>query len=227
MKNQLPLSFQAPEHASFENFISGANEQLLFSLQNEAEQLIYLWGKHGSGKSHLLQAITGDYLAKNKTALYFPLQISEDISPQLLEGLEIMDLVCLDNIDAIVGNQDWEEALFHFFNRIRSSGGRLILAAQHSAPNVGIHLPDLSSRLSWGVTYQVKALEDKDKIEALKLRAHQRGFEMSDEVANYLMKHATREMTVLISLLEKLDYATLAQQRKLTIPFIKNFLVSA
>lgn len=226
MKNQLPLSFQAPENASFENFIPGDNKQLIFSLENASEPLLFLWGESGSGKSHLLQAITASYQSMNKNALYIPLQIDDDFTPEILDGLEMMDLVCLDDVDIIVGNKDWEEALFHFFNRIRDCGGRLILAANNSALNLGIHLPDLSSRLSWGLTYCVKTLKDKDKVEALKLRAHQRGFEMSDEVANYLMKHSTRKMSVLINLLEKLDYATLAEQRKLTVPFIKNFLLS-
>jgi len=227
MKNQLPLSFQAPENASFDNFIAGDNKQLIFSLENESEPLIFLWGESGSGKSHLLQAITTAYLSMNKNALYIPMQVDDEFTPELLDGLEVMDLVCLDDLDNIVGNKDWETALFHFFNRIRDSGGRLILAANNSALNLGIHLPDLRSRLSWGLTYQVKSLNDKDKVKALKLRAHQRGFEMSDEVASYLMKHTTRQMSVLIKLLDKLDYATLAQQRKLTIPFIKSFLVSA
>lgn len=227
MKNQLPLSFQAPENASFDNFVAGDNGQLIFSLESETEQLVFLWGASGSGKSHLLQAITTAYLLKDKNALYIPLQVNEDFTPDLLDGLEMMELVCLDDINNIVGNKGWEEALFHFFNRLRDHGGRLVLAANNSAVNLGLHLPDLRSRLSWGVTYQIKPLKDNDKIKALKLRAHQRGFEMSDEAANYLMKHATREMPVLITLLEKLDYATLAEQRKLTIPFIKNFLLSA
>ena len=114
--------------------------------------------------------------------------------------------------------------MFHFFNRIREHGGRLILAANNGALNLGIRLPDLRSRLSWGVTYQVQATGDKEKIQVLKLRAHQRGFEISDEVANYLMKRATREMSDLMALLDKLDYASLVEQRKLTIPFIKNYL---
>ena len=224
MKNQLPFSFHAPENASFDTFITGENQQLLFSLENESESLIFLWGEGGSGKTHLLQALSSQYQDNDHNALYIPLQMGNDFSPELLEGLEMMDLVCLDDIHTIIGSQEWETALFHFFNRIRENNGRLILAADNSAINLNIQLADLKSRLSWGLTYQTKTLSDNDKIKALKLRAHQSGFEMTDEVANYLLKHATRNMSALMKLLEKLDYESMAEQRRLTIPFIKKYL---
>lgn len=224
MKNQLPLLIQAPENASFDNFIAGDNQQLIFSLENKSELLIFLWGETGSGKTHLLQALASNYQACDLNALYIPLQMSNDFSPELLEGLEYMDLVCLDDLHAVVGQQEWEVALFHFFNKMREQNARLIIAADNSAVNLAIQLADLRSRLSWGLTYQTKILSDQDKLKVLQLRAHSRGFEMTDEVAGYLLNHATRELSGLIDLLEKLDYESLAKQRKLTIPFIKNYL---
>ncbi len=224
MQNQIPLSFQAPENASFNNFIAGENQQLIFSLKNNDESLIFLWGDSGSGKTHLLQALSSQYQQNGLNALYIPLQMSDEFPPELLEGLEMMDLVCLDDIHSIMGHQEWEHALFHFFNKIRENNGRLILAANNSAVNLDIQLADLKSRLSWGLTYQTKNLSDKDIIKVLKLRADQRGFEMTDDTANYLFKRASRDMSILITLLEKLDYESLSEQRKLTIPFIKRFL---
>lgn len=224
MKNQLPLSFQPPENAAFNNFIAGENQQLIHSLEDEAEQLIFIWGEADSGKSHLLQAIAGRYQEQGMNALYIPLQRDNELPPELLQGLEMMDLVCLDDIHKVMGDRNWEEALFHFFNRIRESKGRLILAAGNSALNLDIQLPDLQSRLSWGLTYQSKVLNDSDKIKALKLRAHHRGFAMTDEIAAYLLRRASRNMSDLVQLLEKLDYESLAEQRKVTIPFIKKYL---
>jgi DnaA family protein len=224
MKNQLPLSFIVPKNAEFDSYIAGNNQQLVDSLEDEHEPLIFIWGAKGSGKSHLLQSIVTQYQAKGLNSLYLPLTLDNDVTPQLLEGLEVMDLICLDDVDQVIGHRDWEEALFHFFNRVRDNQGRLILAAKQSAINLVIQLPDLQSRLTWGLTYQVNSLTDKEKIVALQLHANQRGVEITDEVANYLLKRATRDMKDLIQLLEKLDYQSLAEQRKLTIPFIKRYL---
>lgn len=224
MKNQLPLSFQAPENAAFDNLVVGDNQQLIFSLENKNEQFIFIWGEKSSGKSHLLQAISNQYQTKELNALYIPLQLDDEFPPALLDGLEMMDLVCLDDIHKVMGSSEWEEALFHFFNRMRDNNSRLIVAADNSANNLDIKLPDLKSRLTWGLTYQAKILDDQGKIEGLKLRAHQRGFKMTDEIANYLLKRTTRDMSDLITLLDKLDYESLAEQRKVTIPFIKQYL---
>jgi len=225
MKNQLPLSLQTLEIATFDNFIIGQNQQLISSLHNKNELLIFIWGETNTGKSHLLQALTNDYQANGQNALYLPLQIDEDFSSDLFDGLECMDLVCLDTIENIIGQHEWEVALFHFFNRIRENNGRLVLASNQNAVNLDLHLADIKSRLSWGLTYQIHILSDLDKIKLLKLRAYHRGVDMSDSVAHYLLNHTSREISDLIQLLEKLDYASLVEQRKLTIPFIKNYLL--
>jgi len=224
MQNQLPLSLQIAEIDSFDNFIVGENQQAIFSLQNDDEALIFLWGEHSSGKSHLLQALVNQYQAKGLNAIYIPLQLGNGFAPELLEGLDVMDLVCLDDMQSIAGHREWEVALFHFFNKIRENNGRLILAADKNAVNLSIQLADIKSRLSWGLTYQTKTLSDKDKIQVLMLRAHQRGFKMNERVAAYLLNHAGRDLSDLIQLLDRLDYASLAEQRKLTVPFIKKYL---
>ncbi|MCU7837240.1 MAG: DnaA regulatory inactivator Hda [gamma proteobacterium symbiont of Taylorina sp.] len=224
MKKQIPLSFQLPELADFESFIVGENEQLLFSLKNESDRLIYLWGKKGVGKTHLLESIAHYYQSMDKSAFYLPLLTNSDFEPELLESLENFELVCLDNVNQIAGDKLWEEALFHFFNRIRESGGRLIISAEKNSHNLDINLADLRSRLSWGITYQLKALNDEKKIEALKIRAHSRGFMINDKVAQYIMKRTNRDLSDLMALLDKLDYASLVEQKKLTIPFVKKYL---
>lgn len=224
MNKQLPLSFQAPEYAGFDSFIVAGNQQLMHFLMDDEELLIYLWGEHGSGKTHLLQATLQYYIEQGKNAFYLPLTVDNELTPEMLDGLEIMDLVCLDELDNICGQAQWEESLFHFFNRMRDKGGRLILAASNSAVNMPLQLPDLRSRLSWGLTYQLKALDETSRATALKQRAAQRGLMMSDDVTAYIMKHTSRSLPALMALLDKLDYASLAEQRKLTIPFVKNFL---
>ena len=224
MKNQLPFSFHPPEHFSFDNFLPGKNSQLIFSLNSPEDKLIYLLGEKNSGKTHLLQALTWQHQQLGESAIYVPLSSPEDVSPEMLSGLENMRLICLDDLQAVIGQQKWEESLFHFFNRVREMEHKLVIAADNSAVNLKINLADLKSRLSWGLTYQLLPLEDQEKIAVLKLRAEQRGFELSQEVALYLINRATRDLSELVALLDKLDYATLAEQRKLTVPFLRKFL---
>jgi DnaA family protein len=144
-----------------------------------------------------------------------------EYSPGVLESMEQLPLVALDNIQAIAGKADWEEALFHLFNRIRDRQGHLLIAANNSPKNLGINLPDLVSRLTWGMVYQVEPLEDDDKVQALLLRAKRRGLNMGDDVARFILTRGPRDMQGLFDLLDTLDQASLSAQRKLTIPFIK------
>ncbi len=221
MTHQLPLGITLRDNAAFENYFSGGNGEALFALQQCAEgmgeQFIYLWGAQGTGKSHLLQAVC-------KTAggaVYLPLSEKESMTPEMLDGLETMDIVCIDDIDRIAGDEVWETQIFNLFNRIRDTGHRLIISGSAKPTDVKINLPDLVSRLAWGLTLHLQQLNDDDKLSALQLRAGKRGFDLPDNVGRYLLNHNTRDLSSLFDLLDHLDEASLAAQRKLTIPFVK------
>ena len=85
-------------------------------------------------------------------------------------------------------------------------------------------MPDLRSRLGWGLIYQLKVLDDQQRLQALQLRARQRGCEMPYETGRYLMRRLPRNMAALFDLLDQLDEASLVAQRKLTVPFVKSVL---
>lgn len=221
---QIPLNLHLRTDATLDNFVTGENAAVLYSLQQDAETYIYLWGEHGCGRTHLLQAMCQKYWHENKTAAYIPLSSDEITDPDMLCGLEGFDLVCLDDIDIVSGKNNWELEIFKLFNNIREQGGRLLVAANASPSSIGIQLADLESRLNWGVIYQLAYLNDDDKITALQARASQRGFSLPEEVADYLIKRSPRDMSSLFNLLDKLDTASLVEQRKLTIPFVRQFL---
>jgi DnaA family protein len=146
------------------------------------------------------------------------------MSPQMLEGMEQMALLALDDVERLAGNREWEQALFHLYNRMRDAGHRMIVAGNAAPAALGITLPDLLSRLGWGPVYQLQTLNDSEKAAALRMRARQRGMDLSGEVADYLLHHASRDMHDLFALLERLDEGSLAAQRKLTIPFVRTFI---
>lgn len=221
---QLPLRIGLRDSATFANFYPGENGPLCHALQQAAEPFIYLWGGSGCGKSHLLQAACHEVSEAGGTAIYLPLAEPEGLQPQVLEGMEQMSLVCLDDLQAVAGKPDWELALFHLYNRLRDSGGRLIATADAPPAALQLGLADLVSRLGWGPVYQLSSPDDEVRSAALRLRAANRGMEMPPEVADYLLKRASRDMHALFSLLERLDEHSLAAQRKLTIPFVRDLI---
>ena len=228
MSVQLPLGLGIRDDATFDNYCVGDNQQALSSLrqllQGTGESYIYLWGELGVGRSHLLQACCHSLDSVDKNTLYLPLSEYEQLSPDMLEGMETMDLVCLDSINSVLGQRGWEEAIFHLYNRMLAVGSRLLIAADVVPPQLPCIMPDLRSRLSQGLVLQLKNLNDEHKLAALKLRAHRRGLDLSDEVGQYLLHHYPRNTAVLFDVLKKLDEASLVMQRRLTIPFVKQVL---
>lgn len=227
-QQQLTLSVAIRDDARFANYYAGPNEQVVHDLQKQwtlnGEPFLYLWGAPGVGCSHLLQAACHYAEGLGHQSVYLPLDELVEYSPAVLDSMEQLPLVALDNIQVVAGNAEWEEGLFHLFNRIRDRQGHLLIAANGSPKTLGIELPDLESRLTWGMVYQVEPLENDDKAQALLLRAKRRGLNMSEEVARFILSRGPQEMQGLFDLLDRLDQASLSAQRKLTIPFIKTEL---
>lgn len=221
---QLPLGITLPDSASFSNFLPGDNAAVLASLQSLTEPLIYIWGKPGTGKTHLLQATCAATLEHEQPTAWLPLQRAAEFTPDILAGWENLPLVCLDDIHAVAGQAPWEQAMFNLYNGLRERGGRLIVTANTAAATLKLRLPDLQSRLSHGLVFQLQELNDNDKCLALWARAERRGFDLPDDTANYLLTRYQRDMTSLCQLLDVLDSASLSEQRRLTIPFVKKVL---
>lgn len=224
LHQQLPLRIGLRDSATFSNFFPAANAAASHALQQLSEPFIYLWGGHGCGKTHLLQAACHEVSEKGKGVVYLPMGELSAMSPQLLEGMEQMALVCIDDLDLIAGDTHWEQALFHLYNRIRECDKRLVVAGRSSPNSLDLSLPDLVSRLGWGPVFQLQSLNDEGKASALRLRASQRGMVMSPDVAAYLLTHAPRDMRALFTLLDELDEVSLAAQRKITIPFVRELI---
>ena len=223
---QLTLPVAISDDARFANYFAGPNQQVVEALQAQwttrGEPMIYLWGSAGTGRSHLLQAACHYADGLGHQSIYLPLDELISYSPAVLEGMDQLPLVALDNLQAIAGRADWEEALFHLYNRIRDRQSHLLMAADQAPLNVGVVLPDLCSRLSWGMVYQLEPLEDEEKVQALLLRARHRGLNLTDDVARFVLTRGPRDMNGVFEVLERLDQASLRAQRKLTIPFVKS-----
>ncbi|MFT7007895.1 MAG: DnaA family protein [Colwellia sp.] len=236
MKNtaQLTLSVQLPDDETFGSYLSESNHLVvsqlkLFIEQNQTTKSnepnsFYLFGLTGVGKSHLLHACS-TYAAKlNKTSVCLSCAELLLLSVEVLDGLEQIDVICLDDIELIADNTLWQQAIFDLYNRVLEQNNCLLISGDQSATQLGLSLPDLVSRLTWGFTEQVKPLDDDEKVTALQYRASKRGLTLSSEAANFLLNRLSREMGNLITSLDILDKASIREQRKITIPFIKDVL---
>lgn len=225
---QLPLGLSLQDEVTFENFYLGKNKEIVSTLRKtaagEGERVIYLCGMRGQGRSHLLQAACHAAQQYHLQALYLPLGNRSTLQSEFLNHIENLNLICLDDIHTIAGKPEWEEAIFHLYNRIYDAGGRIIIAANELPKAIHVQLADLVSRLSWGVVYQLQPLSDEEKISVLMMRANRRGINLSEEVGKYLLTHCPRHMGTLFAALDVLDKASLAAQRRLTIPFVKEIL---
>jgi DnaA-homolog protein len=219
---QLPLAVRLRDFALFETFEPGPNGPVTAVLADPAAigPSLWLWGAPGSGKSHLLQAAC----AAHPPAAYLPARELLAVGPDALEGWTDRTLVCIDDIDLLTGRREWEMAAFSLFNRLREGGGRLVVSASSAPAATEFVIPDLRSRLAWGGTYRLDALSDDDRVAALRRRAAHRGLELPAEVARYLLRRLPRDMRALCDWLDRLDVASLAAGRRLTLPFVKSII---
>jgi DnaA family protein len=225
---QVPVQFEFQSNQTFDSYYAADNAEIIGHLRalagNSQELQIFIWGEHGSGKSHLLQACCHQAKLSGKDPFYLALPPHNLPSPAMLDGLEDMALVCLDNLQHIADDMPWQQALFNFYNRHRQNNHQLLLAADCPPKYLAFDLPDLKTRMSWGLSLKIQPLADDQLIDALRHKAHFLGFDISPTVGKFLLTHYVRDLPALWLLLEKIDRATLVAQRKLTVPFLKKIL---
>lgn len=202
-----------------------ANLQALAKKDN-AEAQIFLWGAKNTGKTHLLQAVCHMLANSSMSVMYIPLSEFESHQVSMLDGLTSMDVICVDDIESVAGIEDWEQALFHFINQMRSQNITIVFSSKQNPAQGIFNLADLNSRLVWGPVYHLQGLDEQALEGALRLHANARGIELPDVVIHYLFTHFKRDASTLVELLEVLDYASLQEQRKVTVPFIKQVLAN-
>ncbi len=224
---QLVLDVKLSEDATLDNFfVLPPLKQILAIIEGKTDtsqhQYLWLYGTLCSGRSHLLQAACERTEGR---AQFLPLkQLISFPANDVLDELSSLELIALDDIHLVAGNPDWEEAIFKTFNSAHSSGCRMIFSANQPPSVIDFELPDLRSRLSWSISYQMPCLTDDEKAKILSFRASRLGLDLPNDVANYIVHRADRNLSNLVELLDELDIASLKDSRALTIPFVKEIL---
>jgi DnaA family protein len=193
---QLALGISPPPQPTLDNFVPGANAELLARLRELkagrfADNVLYLWGESGSGKSHLLQACAAAHVADD-----------------------------VENLDAAA-----QIGLFNAINEARQSGA-VVLAAGNAPPARLPLREDLKSRLAWGLVYQVKPLTDDERSVFLRGEAERRGMQLTDEVISYLLTRMRRDLRSLTAILDRLDRFSLETKRPVTLPLVRQALAA-
>ena len=219
---QLVLDIAPPPAPTFENFVPGRNAELAAALRALAagasgERFIYLWGGDGGGRSHLLRAVVDAARRNGMQTAWF------DAGAAVVDAAD--DALCAVD-DAHRLGAEAQIALFSLHNRIRVGSGALI-ASGNAAPAQLRLRADLVTRLASGLVYQVHGLDDEEKVAALRRHADARGFRLSQEVADYLLRHARRDMPSLLALLDALDRYSLETKRAITVPLLRELLEAA
>ncbi|MCK7543318.1 DnaA regulatory inactivator Hda [Marinobacter bryozoorum] len=225
---QLTLGVRLRDDARWANFHGSRNAvaagMVRTACGDPAHPLVVLCGDEDTGKSHLLQAACHEYEQRGQSAACFSLTEVEALGPGALAGVEVMDLVALDDVHRVLGRPEWEEALFHLYNRTRDLGHQVMLALDNTPSRQAFVLADLRSRFQEGLLVQLGTYRDDDRITILQLRAEQRGLVLSDDVAVFILRRSSRGLGALLSILDQLDENSLQAQRRLTIPFVKSVM---
>lgn len=227
--SQLVLGVKLRDDARFDNFHGDRNADAAARLKSACEQagampIIVICGDADTGKSHLLQAACHLAEQNGQGAVCVSIEELLPLGPESLAGLEGQSVICLDDLEIIAGQEDWEEAVFHLYNRVNDHGNLMIVSLSELPGSLPFGLQDLVSRLRHGLTIQLGINRDDDRLRILMARAEQRGLVLGDDVAAFILKRAPRKLADLLAILDRLDENSLRAQRRLTIPFVKSVL---
>ena len=223
---QLTFPWNKENKSSFDSFYTTKlNKQLLFLLKDEAlKEDLLIYGAKDSGKTYLLQALCNQFNNQGKSSFFLPMRQAIELSVDILDSLENIELVCIDGIESLVGNKAWEIGLFNLINRSFNSNNRLIFTSAKNIDGMNFELKDLDSRLRKIQSHELHSLADDDILYALKHIANLRSIELGFKEAQYLLTYANRNISDLVQILESLDQLSMEMKRRITIPLIKEVI---
>lgn len=229
---QLPLSVQLRETASFDNYHAGPNATAVAALRELADaaspaRRVLIFGPEGAGKTHLLQALAREAGRRGLDAAYFPLATLADAGIEALQGFERADLMAFDDVDRVAGDPDWAQGLLRLIDRLQGRGAAWAISAQTAPEHSLGALPDLRTRLSAAAVMGLRPLDDAERLKLLAEAARHRGLELPSEAGEWMLRHLPRDVPSLLSALALLDRAALSAKRRLTLPFVLQTLAPA
>lgn len=217
---QLVLNIRPEAEPRFDNFMPGDNLELLLALDTLArgelrESVVYIWGAAGSGRSHLLRATVAEAERHGRVARYVASgeALPDDPTP----------LLAVDDVEGL--DADAQIRLFSLVNQAREGGGAVLAAGPVPPARLGLR-EDLATRLSWGLVFGLRPLNEADRATALRERAAALGLGLPDEVVRYLLTHGRRDLPSLLATVDALDGYSLSLKRPVTVPLVREWFQS-
>lgn len=224
---QLPLALRYPPDQQLDTFVSG-DPALVPQMRDFAlagvRRALYIAGAPGTGKTHLAIALCAEAERLGRVAVYLPLRSVAGRLREASEAAHRADVVAVDGADCIAGDRADEIALFDLHNRIQDAGRSVLYTGTTMPDALGLVLPDLRSRLGQSARVLLPALDDAGRHELLRLRAERRGLQVDAATIDWLLRRVDRDVPALTAVLDRLDRESLASQRRLTVPFVRQVL---
>lgn len=225
---QLALSVQLHEFPGLDNFFAGPNAAVLAAVRTLAgpgtDRDLLIFGPPAAGKSHLLQGACRQVQQHEGTASYLPLKSLRSVGPEALQGHEAASLLCLDDVDSVAAEEAWALPLLRLIDERRARHAALLMASAAPAERIHCALPDLRTRLAASASLGLRPLTDAHRLQLLQASAQNRGLELSEDAARWMLHRLPRDAGRLLAALEHLDRASLSAKRRLSLPFVQQQL---
>ena len=220
---QLTFPWSKPNNSSFDDFYFEKNNLSILEDLKSGDDLV-IYGLSKVGKSFLLQSLCNYFSKSNKSSLYLPLKELNNYKTGLLDDLEKLDLVCIDDLQLIAGDNKWETAIFNLINNCLISNCRIVYCSNKNPSLISFELDDLFSRIQKINRMEVHPVKSDNLIEAVRFFADLRSINIGDKEMTYLINHSKRNMGDLVTHINQLDKLSMQLKRKITIPLIKKVI---
>jgi DnaA family protein len=224
---QIPLQLEPTRTERFADYVAGPNQPVvdeIRALQKQPGRSLFFHGQPSSGKTHLLNALCLESRENGGTAWYIGLEGLEAEAAAGLKGLR--GLVCFDGLHAVAGDFQWEEAVFHCFNEVLEDGGQVVAGSRIPLSGLEFALPDLASRMAWGLRLKLEPLSEEDRLRVLQVRAQLLELDLPEDVQRFMLRRISRDLGTLLAALDKLHRGARADKRRVTVPLARQLLAS-
>jgi len=220
---QLTFPWNKTNKSKFDNFyFESSNIKVKDALLGSGD--IFLYGLEKTGKTYLLQSLCNYYFNEGKTSLFMPLKEVSDLGSQITESLESLDLICIDNVDLITGDDSWEIAIFNLINDCLLTNCRLVFCSSFNPSNINFELKDLMSRIKKINHIELFPVNTNNLSQAIKFIANSRSINLGEREIDYLITYSERSIANLVNIIKKLDDISMELKTKISVPLIKEVI---